>query len=389
MWGAWLVDTRTGIVGARLPLLAGTASVTLNDADEWDIQVPDGFLDTAPADAYQPWRASVLIAHSCDLLPSWAPFAFGPITTPPAPDTVTINGSRHAVDKITGAGMRKIFEYRIETGVDYRPGAIPTDASITFEGMSLGTIQSELVRRATQRAGGMLPLTFPAQLRETGLGSKGHTRTYEGWNVANNSVDKLITDLTEVKNGPDFMLRPTLSDPDAGQWKATCKVLHGTSTDPHIPQDRQLVWDATAPHGPMTGFEVPVSASTLCTRVWATGAGEGSTTAMQVAQADDLLAEGMPLLERTEAHQSVESTDVLAQHAAGTLESGRTVTRQVNATIEADHPSSVLGTWHVGDRVTLITPPHRNLPAGEHLMTIIDASIDLGSETVTVHMQEV
>ena len=384
MWHAWLVDTRSGWRGADLlPLLGGSVDVSLNEIDQVSVQVPDEVLRRLDARWWSPWRACLVVGHSCPLAPEPVAWAGGPITDMPQPSTITVDGVGRAVDKLTAAGMRRILAYRHHTGgQDYRGDVEAVKHATThWTGLSLGTIARDLVEASTRRTGGELPIAYP-QPRETGLGAAGHERTYEGWNLANDDLDKLLTDLSEVEHGPDIMLRPRLDDN-----RVVWDMLTGTSAGVHLPQDRQLVWDATAPAGPITDLEVHTDATSMCTRVWATGAGEGAGTAMAVAQADDLLSVGWPLMETVVTSRSTEQVDTLAGHARGRLAAGAAPIVQVNVTVQADHPSSLLGTWHVGDRVQLVTPDHPALPAGTHLMTVISATADLASESVTVHLQ--
>lgn len=387
MWGAWLVETMTGRVGARLDLLGGSVETVLNGADTLKIATPWHELAKVDRRRWAPWQASLLIAHACPLLPDWRAWASGPIINLPSAEHVSINGEDTVVAEIPGKGLREMLRYRIETaGTDYTGDvdAVKT-ATRKLSGMSLGTIGAELVKAALARRGGQLPIRFRAELRETGL-TPGHERTFEGFNVASSDVDKLLSNLSEVQGGPDFVLRPSLTT-DNG-WQVTHDLLHGSSASPHIPQERQLVWDATAPDGPVTGMQIVTDSSLVATRVWATGAGDGAGIAMQVAEDQERLSAGWPLMETVVSSQTTTELATLAQHASGRLEAGHSPTVQANVTVQADHPASVLGTWHVGDRVLLCTPDHPALPAGEYLMTIITASADLGSESVRVHLQE-
>lgn len=388
MWAAWLADTITGTLGPQIPLLhSGKVDTPLNGVESWSVTLPNGWLRHVDKRWWTPWRASILIGHVSDLLPEVTAWCFGPITDPPSTDRIALDGTAQAVDTLTGAGLREILKHRIYTGgVDYTGDVDKVKAAIgQFEGMSLGTIQSLLVEAATQRRGGRLPVSFAMSQRETGLGDKGRQRTYEGFNVANCDIDKLISEISNVKDGPDLMLRPRLVV-DIGEH-VVCDVVHGTSRSTNIPQARQLVWDTTAPAGPINSLKIVSDAGSVVNRIWATGAGEGQGIAMQVRESDALLQQGYPLLEAVHTSQSTTRLETLAEHAAGQLASRSAPTVQVELSVQADHPSSLVGAWHVGDRVQLITPEHPALPAGQHLMTIISASVDLTSETVAIHLQ--
>ncbi|GAA2178568.1 hypothetical protein GCM10009785_01660 [Brooklawnia cerclae] len=394
-WSAWLVETTTGAVGPQVPLAAGGSwEITLNGIESWTLSLPDRWLDTVPRRWWNKWQASALICHSCPLWPEDHPWVLGPVTSVPKASTVTsADKQKTVIDTLSGTGLREILRWRKITGVVDWTSNDALDALknsvATFTGMSLGTIQEEIVRLAIARKAGRLPIRFDERWRQTGLAQDdGHTRNYEGWNVANNDADKLITELSEVIGGPDFMLRPGLDTRADDVWRAYATCLHGLEGQPWLPQERQIVWDATAPNGPVYGLDPAADAGGIRTRRWATGAGEGAGIAMQVSEDDGALADGMPLLEQSAAYQSVTNLPPLLDHAQADLAASSKPTVQLDLKVRGDHPQAVVGSWHVGDRVQVITPRLRDLDAGEHLMTIISARGGLDSEEIAVQLQE-
>ena len=389
-WAAWAVETMTGSVGPRIPLAGScSATVTLNGIDDWSLGVDDKWFDEVDSRWWSRWRGAVVIAHTCDLLSGWQPVCFGPVADRPAPD----NALKPSVSTLTGKGLRQMLTMRLVTGTgDWTGNESMTaleNSVATFTGMSLGTIQEELVKLGVNRKGGFLPITYDPALRQDNLAhDDGHTRNYTGFNVSNNSVEKLITDLANCDGGPDFMLRPQLSTPDDGQWRVSALAAHGMEGMPQIPQASQLTWDATALDGVVVSMSVTQDTTAPSTRAWAIGAGTDAAALIVAAQNDAQLADGMPLMETVASYTSVVNADPLQAHANADLKAGETDTPEVTLVVRGDASGAVIGTWQVGDRVKLTSPNRRDFDGGDHLMTITKAQYDLTSELVTVSLQE-
>lgn len=393
-WAAWAVETMTGRVGPQIPL-AGTCTVSqpLNGIEDWTLDIPADWFARSGGKWWQCDSASVVIAHTCDVLPGWQAVAMGPVRTPPKPD----NRLKPSIYTLTGKGLRDLLAQRLvtrePTAPEFADLADLESSTISYSHMSLGTIQEELCKVATARASGALPISFDAKLREDGLPENtDHDRTYQGFNVSNNGVDKLLTDLSDVDGGPDFMLRPVLNAPDQGQWSVTCVAVHGMNASPWIPQDSQLVWDATAMDGVVTAMDVTPDGRTRRNRVWAVGSGTDAATLMQIAQDDAALQTGQPLMEAVTSYTSIDNLPPLMAHAVGDL---YPTSRHpdVSVTVRGDAQGAAIGTWHVGDRVRLISGDALDFPAsgdgdGGHLMTIVKADFDLTTELVKVGLRE-
>lgn len=395
MWGAWFANSQSGAVGPQIPLGgdSGSADITLNDIDTWSLKFPDSFLDTVPMKWWYPWMGSVLIMHKCETMPDWQPWSFGPITEWPKSSTTSLgpDGAEMLMEDISGNGMREFLKYRFITGPAESQSltdmAAMEKSTVTFTKMSLGTIQEELTKLALNRTSGVLPIRFDPSLRQANQDDDdSHRRSYDGYNVSNNDADKLITDLSNVIGGPDYMLHAGL-DTSSGYWQAYTTCTHGVEGQPQIPQKAMLSWDATAPGGPVSSYEVSTDSGTITTRSYATGAGEGAAIVMQAAQNDAQLNAGMPLLERTTSYESITNLPPLLAHAKADLAAGAFPTVQVTTKIRADHPQSAIGLWRVGDRVRMKVPYHRWLSHGEYIFTIIGAKVDLTSEDVTLSLQ--
>ena len=270
--------------------------------------------------------------------------------------------------------------------------------------MSLGTIADRIIDLATARQAGSLPIRHRQDLAQTDLSAAvGHARQYDACNLANNGVDKRLSELSDVIGGPDIMLRPGIDWGDTMTPPAAyATVIHGVEGQPQIPQRRTTVWDATRPAGPVTSISATVDASQMWTRRWATGAGQDADILMDVRQAEQMLQAGMPLMEDVTAYSSVTTHATLLAHVDALVAAGQRQTVQWTATVDLTHPDASPGVWHVGDRVRVITPPTRAYAAlteasaqapwpprrEDRTMTVVKATFDLCAETATVDLQE-
>lgn len=407
-WAAWLVETRTGRIGPRVPLLAGSkADWCINGIGSWELVVDGSWLDTVPRRWWYPWASSALVCHDAGDGSGWRPVILGPATAMPA-CTMGPDGEKGQPATLKGADIREILARRIITGWRDWDGSSGTwdlqHEQVSFAGMSLGTIAARLVAKAVDRYAGALPVALPPELEQTGLSDNdSHKRTYPAYNLSNSSVDKLLSNLSDVIGGPDMVLRPVL-DPGDGMQPDTVHVefRHGVEGQPQIPQAGMRVWDATRPQGPVTGAKVTCDADGMCTRAWATGAGQDADILMDVRQNEALMHAGMPLLERVHAYQSVSQHGTLLAHVDEDLAAGSRPTVQWQVDVDAAAPGARPGLdWHIGDRVRLLTPPSRaatrltdgpDLPAppvpSDIIVTTLSAAADLGHEKITVKTQE-
>lgn len=407
-WGVWLIETTTGRVGPRVPLLAGSkAGWCINGAGSWTVVTDGAWLDTVPRRWWYPWASGVLVCHDAGDGSGWRPVQAGPAAAMPSAP-VGPNGEAGQPVTLSGGDYRAILAERIITGWRDWDGSSGTwdlqHEQLTLSGMSLGTIAARLVQKAMERYAGTLPIVLPAELEQTGLpDDDGHRRTYQAHNLSNSSAAKLLDDLSNVIGGPDMALRPVLDLGDGMQPdRVAVEFRHGVEGQPQIPQAGMRVWDATRPRGNVTGLKVTCDASGMCTRAWATGAGQDADILMDVRQNEALMHAGAPLLERTRAYQSVTQHGTLLAHVDADLAAGAAPTVQWQVEVDASAPGTRPALdWHVGDRVRLLTPPTRartrledgpDTPAPPRpldlTVTALSAEADLTRDVVAVKTQE-
>ncbi len=371
-WRVYLGQTMTGIVGPSIAHSTGNAEIPLNDIESMSATFNRSELVGVERSWWSPWAGALLVSYEDEYIEETL-IAAGPIDKPvkDTPKTGKL--------EISAGGIGALLSHREVLAGDFRPGqeeALKLSV-LDWSGVSLGSIVGRIITAATSKRAGWLPIVIPPE--EPAV----RQRTYEGWNVANNLAWKRITEITEVIDGPDVMLRPRFvagSNRTRFEW-----VLYtGTEAQPTIPQTAQVLWDSTAQQSPIANVEVTSNATRLAHRVYATGAGEGAGIALQIAEAKTI-PEYMPLLETTISDTDTENLDLLRSKATSTLASQGI--DQVTFTVESTAESPI-GSWNVGDAVDATLTGWLNIPDGTYTLRIISAKYDLTNSTVTVECQE-
>lgn len=361
-WVIHLVETTSGQVGRTLDPASGSWSIELNKIDSGSVTVAKADLAGINRSWFSPWWGSVVFSYVTDD-GQVIPWCGGPIISWPAEDVDTIT--------LDWRGIREVLAHR-HMEKDY-----------AHRGLSLGAIAWEVVRAGMDKPGGGLPIVHGSPYEQL---KPGHQRTYEAWNLANNECDKRLTEISNVINGPDIMFRPRWANP--GMTAVEWVMVHGTSWDVSIAQDTHMVWDTTAAATHVTDPSIVSDGSQIATRVWGTGAGEGAGTTITRAESLTLVKAGLPFLETVISDSDQAKAEPIRQKCLGALAESRQMVDQLSVSVYAAHPPTPVGTWHVGDDVTVgLGEGWLSIPAGERSMRIIKASGDL-SEIVKVELQE-
>ena len=253
-------------------------------------------------------------------------------------------------------GLRSLFDKRLLLNhlTDWAtPGAVAA-SSLSYSGLSLGTIQKRLVQEALAHLAGSVPVVFGAD--EAGTS----TRTYPGFEVA--TVGQRLDELAQVENGPEFDFTARLSADRTGvEWQ----MRTGTSARPQLSQvGMDWMVDTTVPRGNLGGLSISEDATKTVNRAFAKGAGTDEATVISVpATAPDRWDAGFPLLESVGSVGGDGGTyqDNVTRHAAGDLEaSDRPVqTWRVKVAVDSRVGAARPGDWwsiRVGDDHVLTRP---------------------------------
>lgn len=361
MYKVYPLRTTTGEVGSALDPVSATWDIELNKIEDFSVTVKKVDLLRHDRAWRHPWSGGVLITHT-GADKHEHPVAAGPIYD---------YGTETLTDlTLSCAGIRKIFEHRV------------VDKDIRFEGVTYGEMMWGLVQAGmTGKPGGILPI-----VRGTPYEAGDWAMSYHGWNLANNSVDKLLTERSEVINGPDVMFRP--------RW-VLGKYLHqiewvmvwGTKTNPLIPQTRTPDFDTTATQSDVSSVSVTSSARNIQHKAWYTGAGEGEGIIRASAQDLTGVEKGQPFLERVFSESDIDNLALLQQRAAGTLAGSAQMVDQITLGVSTTSTKNPLGSFFVGDMATVTLKDWINIPDGTRNMVLIKMSGSL-EDTITLDFQE-
>ena len=376
MWRAYLIETMTGLVGAEIEMSTnGRHDTVLNQAGAATVTVQKSSLTTIPARWLRPWAQGIMLTFETES-EGEQPWFAGPITAPPDEYVDSLSFSV--------SGIRAVFEQRFLADRDYEPGEIAAfkKGKVAYANRHLAYIAQDLVRRGMDKKAGFLPIRFATPVSS---GAGGHDRTYNNYDLANNTVDKRLSELSDVIGGPDVMFRPEWVDTNDRRFMRW--AMHtGTEYSPVIPQEWEMVIDGSAPLPQISELTMNIDGSHYSTRAFATGTGEGTGIAMAMRENDRLLADQHPLLESAESFDSVSKTATLAAYASASVDIRPFV--EIHVTIDASDIRSPLGRWQVGDTAILKPGSWLTIPNREVRLRILRVSGDFDTPHVTIYFQE-
>ena len=277
---------------------------------------------------------------------------------------------------IRAAGLQSVFDHRLvlRNDIEWNAPFAIARASLSWSGLSLGTIQKRLVQTALAHTGGDLPVVLQAD--EAGP----HTRTYPGAEMA--TVAQRLDELSQVINGPEFAFEPRLTADRLGvEWV----MRTGTLADPLLHQ-AGLDWvaSATASRGSIAGLTVTEDASSVATRAFAKGSGTDEASVIsRPAARSDLLAAGFPLLESARSYSSVTEQATVDSHAAADLDANDRPWMTWSLSLAAD---ARLGQYRPGDWWQVRVGDHVYLDAGSYRARLASIKGAFGSPTVDLGM---
>lgn len=278
---------------------------------------------------------------------------------------------------LRASGLWPIWDHRLLIShlVDWStPGAV-AGSSLTYSGLSLGTIAKRMIEELVAHTGGSLPLTLPAD--ESGT----HERTYPGFEMA--MAGQRLSELTQVEDGPEIDFPARLSDDRQGvEWT----MRTGTTADRTLHQTgMDWVIDARAPRGRVGALTVTEDASAMTVRALAKGAGSDTSTLIsRQALRSDLLTAGFPLLDSARSYSTVTEQTTIDGHAAADLAENDQSWLTWKCTVELDERTAQMrpGDWctvRVGKDRLLVEP-------GDHRARIASLSGQIGGRTMDLTM---
>lgn len=392
MWSAYLFDAMTGLLAEQvdLPSFSWTLSVgdcslsTTRDkgtgeGDASGLRLPWAAVPGRTAaerhEAIAMWRRGIC------LMWDGAPVVAGVIgpKSGTARDVsidllspLEVLAHRYAVrEGAFGTGTTTVEEGSGKDKTETTVSSVTTD-SIHWSGESLRAIVCQLGRLACSKPGGALPIDWP-YVGEAG----GHERTYDGFNVANSDVKKLVTDICNVQGGPDVQFRPYLADSRHLRWRMEA----GSDSEPYL-GDAPVVPVLTCFPGGGTAQDLSWAELAPAMRVYATGAGQDEATLCHLSEDLSLCQrrDPWPLVEsRVSGSSDWGTADLVRAHADAALSASRLPMVQWQCEVDAVSGPVVPGALWPGQRVLLDLDGSPIWPDGRYALRVMEMSGDEGS----------
>lgn len=382
MWNAYITDTITGDVISHIDIPSFAWSITVSDASlatlkqkgsgsdtVSGVRLPWSALDaTTPAardELLTPDRRAITLCHRTSMGDTGTPILWGAI------------GQRTDTHNDTGFALSSVMtllqdRYLIREGVyGTAPHGTSTDA-ITLTG-SLRGIAAQIGWLCTNaKPGGQLPIDWHYR-GETGK----HTRTYDSWDVQNLQCATLLTNISNVENGPDMGFRPRWDD-----GRVRIDYVAGSDDDIRIGQTivHRLTW---SPWGG-TVDDLTIDHLGAVHRIYASGSGTDKNQLCYLSQDLHLIDSRdapYPLREAVYSDSDTDKLSLLISHADGYLQANDRPLMQIKCAITtmsttAGEPISPLGTIWPGDLVELSINGHAALPDGLYPCRLMEMSGD-------------
>lgn len=378
-WRVYFLQTMTGLRGPMIQRGEGSPwTRDLNAADNVSVTMTKANLKGIDPEWWQPLRNGLLVTLVIDGVEE--PFMAGVFMDAPEETQDTVTFSADGINAML-AGRTvldgEFFNYDARLSVEQAKAL--SKSKVSRVGFSLGTIMQEIITLSIEKAGGFLPIRFGTP-REAAPGL--NQRNYHGWNLANIGSLKLLEELSQVINGPDFMFRPEWSpeDPNLVVWV----LYNGTARQQAIHQTWTMSIDTTAPSAGVTNVNVKGSKASYANRAYWTGAGEDAGTLIRGYQDMAELEAGMPLVEYVGSTSDSENPDLIQTHAESHVKNNKYPLAQVSCDLNASDMRYRLDRWHVGDAAEVTVKGWLNIPDGTHTLRIISASGAVGSDIVSV-----
>lgn len=349
---------------AQVPASSGNVRAILNAAGEITCTVPLRDRDIRP-------RAQELIA----MMEPWRTFlAFqaGEQIVEAGPVVSQNYDNESGELAVKAVGLRGLLAHRL---VIDGTSATPQKETLSYSGLSLGTIGKRLVQRTLANPGGILPILLP----DDEAGS-------EVWEYAGHqffTVESRLSDLSGVDGGPQFAFEPRFTEDLLGiEWL----MRAGTTSEPLLSQTGDdWIWD-TSIAGAVAGMSVERDGSSRINSVRVTGQGQDVATLLA---SDDDPAEwdrDYPLLERAYSQTDIGRQATLNKWPPAYLQQGsRPWTSWKLDVLRDTYPT--LAEYRPGDWVSVRVADHPYLPDGTYRSRIGSISASLAASTVSIDLE--
>lgn len=381
MWRCYLGLTMSGAIGPLLDVSAGTLTQTVNEHDNLSVTFSRASLAGVGREWWS-YRSGCLVvtytdAHGVERIVSACPISGAPVEDHRA-GTVTLEG--RGVGWLLEDRIILDRDYTTNDFTDLRTGRVASKTSHSWS-----AVIGRIIRDTTGvKRQGYLPLLYPS------VSTAGeHSYAWDNWDLANNGAWARIKEVLDAEDGPDMMIRAEWVDGNHTQFR--WRAIVGTDEQRTIPQDDELYLDGTVPGSDVATVEVASDPSTVCHRVYATGAGEGRGVAMGFYEMKSI-PEHMPLIERVHSDTGIQrdATDGTSKALTKAAKSQivTSAIEELSISVNADPARLPIGTWWCAETALVRLAGWLTVPDGEYRVRMIAVNYTLGSDMVSIDCQE-
>lgn len=402
-WSVYLFQTVSGQLGPRIEPSQLDWEIEVNGIENISMTLAKSEIPKfAPNTPYlDPWWGGVAVLWNN------RPIVAGPITTRPQEDfyTLRVNAKgirsllarRQAVPDMVNWNNLNDKDYVANWSSDgVNSKVAPKETTTKFQNKTYASLARMAVELSMTKIGGKLPIDFMVPITKFTDPSKEpdgtyikpenrpHHRRWAGWEGMNVNVDSILTELSEVDNGPDILFIPILKG-NRIRWQMWTGK---NDTFPEFVGEHEPMWDTTANQGTISNLTLQLSGSKQTNRAFAIGGGSNGGQPLAMAQDLNKIRAGYPLLESFETFPQFTKNgkSVLQTKAKESLRADDKPRHQLTGTVRVEGPPEV-GTFWPGHYGKLITQGWYGLSNGTVRAKILSISGDL-SQDMQIGFQE-
>lgn len=259
-----------------------------------------------------------------------------------------------------------------------------TQDTISYQNVSQRAIACDVIRRCTSaKPGGSLPIDLPyigeekIHLSSDGTPNQNYWRTYNGFDVANNSCKDILGKLSATSYGPDMQFRPYFSD----QRHVRYRFVAGSDDEPNLEQTGLLYTLTSFPRGGnLQSVEIDNAGPIM--RIY--GTGNGSDASMDCHLSEDLTlceqTDPWPLMEMARQDTNLTARSIGSTYDAMLAAKSKPISQLIGTMKPGDKGAPELGTFWPGELMEVWVNGHPGIVDGKYVMRLMQLSGDEGSQ---------
>lgn len=262
-----------------------------------------------------------------------------------------------------------------------------TQDTISYQNVSQRAIACDVIHRCTSmKPGGILPIDLPylgeekIHLAADGTPNQNYWRTYNGFDVANNSCKDILGKLSATSYGPDMQFRPYMSDATHVRYR----FIAGSDDEPNLEQTGLVhLLVSSSRGGSLQNVEIDHDGPKM--RIY--GTGNGSDASMDCHLSEDLTLcqqpDPWPLMELSRQDTNLTARSIASTYDAMLATMSRPISQLIGSIRPGDRGAPELGTFWPGEIMEIRIDGHPGIVDGEYTMRLMQLE---GNEDSQVKM---